>query len=152
MKNPPKNSLGGFLGGSRRFLPSIFENWRGRSVFWDPLGAVLGGSWGRLGAWIAVLGRLGASWGRLGPSKNRCQNRSKNRCLSRSIFDTILVDFGRENGSKLAPKSIKNRCQDASRCVPMLSSIFWWIFDWFWWSRTPKFIEKIMGFPVPEGS
>ena len=29
------------------------------------LGAVLGGSWGRLGAWIAVLGRLGAIWSRL---------------------------------------------------------------------------------------
>ena len=41
-------------------------------VFWgrlgDHLGAVLGASWGRLGAWIGVLGRLGPSWGHLGPS------------------------------------------------------------------------------------
>ena len=37
--------------------------------------------------------------------KNRCKNRSKNRCLLKSIFDAILVDFGRENGGKLAPKS-----------------------------------------------
>ena len=43
--------------------------------------------------------------------KSRCKNRSKNRCLSRSIFEAILVDFGKENGGKLAPKSIKNRCQ-----------------------------------------
>ena len=34
-------------------------------VFWVPLGAVLGASWGRLGAWIAVLGRLGALLSRL---------------------------------------------------------------------------------------
>ena len=36
--------------------------------FWGHLGAVLGASWGRLGAWIAVLGRLGPSWGPLEPS------------------------------------------------------------------------------------
>ena len=36
--------------------------------------------------------------------KNRYKNRSKNRCLSRSIFDAIWVDFGKENGSKLAPR------------------------------------------------
>ena len=36
--------------------------------------------------------------------KNRCKNRSKNRCLSRLIFDAIWMDFGKENGSKLAPR------------------------------------------------
>ena len=36
--------------------------------------------------------------------KYRCQNRSKNRCLLKSIFEKILVDFGKENGGKLAPK------------------------------------------------
>ena len=41
--------------------------------------------------------------------KNRCQHRSENRCISRSIFDAILVGFGRENESKLAPTSIENR-------------------------------------------
>ena len=61
------------------------------------------GFWGCLGAWLAVLDRLGSSWGRLGPFKNRCQNRSKNRCPSRSTFDAIWMDFGKENGSKLGP-------------------------------------------------
>ena len=65
---------------------------------WGHLGAVLGASWGRLGAWSAVLGRLGASWGRLEPSEKQSQNRSKNRCLSRSVFEAILVDLGKENG------------------------------------------------------
>ena len=36
--------------------------------------------------------------------KNRCQNRSKKRCLLKSIFEKILVDLGRENGGKLAPR------------------------------------------------
>ena len=49
--------------------------------------------------------------------KNRCKNRSKNRCLSRSTFGAILVHFGRENGAKLTPKwgqkSIKNRSKEA---------------------------------------
>ena len=37
--------------------------------------------------------------------KNQCKNRSKNRCLPRSSFDPILVDFWKENGNMLAPKS-----------------------------------------------
>ena len=37
--------------------------------------------------------------------KNRCKNRSKKRCLSRSGFGAILMNFCGENGSMLAPKS-----------------------------------------------
>ena len=37
--------------------------------------------------------------------KNQCKNRSKIRCLPSSSFDPILIDFWRENGSMLAPKS-----------------------------------------------
>ena len=37
--------------------------------------------------------------------KNQCKNRSKNRCLPSSSFDPILIDFWRENGGMLAPKS-----------------------------------------------
>ena len=37
--------------------------------------------------------------------KNRCQHRSKNRCLSRSISEPILEDFGKEHEGKLAPKN-----------------------------------------------
>ena len=117
IKNQPQNrskiTLGGVLGASWGPLGAIVENGRLASGCWKPLGAVLGASWGPLGAWIAVLGRFGASWARLGPSKKRCQNRSKIRCLSRSIFDTILVDLGKENGGKVGPKidekSMKNR-------------------------------------------
>ena len=51
-------------------------------------------------------------------TKNRCKNRSKIWCILGSIFGRILEDFGRQNGAKLAPKSIKNRCQ-------LRSAIFW---------------------------
>ena len=50
--------------------------------------------------------------------KNRCKNRSKKRCILESIFGRILVDFWRQNGGTLAPKSIKNRCQ-------LRITIFW---------------------------
>ena len=40
--------------------------------------------------------------------KNPSKNRSKNWCLLGSVFGRILVDFRRENGAKLAPKSIEN--------------------------------------------
>ena len=91
-----KIDLGEVLGGSKRPRPKnevrypFFGVLFGRS--WRPLGAVLG----LLGPSGAVFGRLGASWGRLGPFKIRCQNRSKNRYLSRSIFDPMLVDFGKK--------------------------------------------------------
>ena len=37
--------------------------------------------------------------------KNRYKNQSKNQCILGSIFGRILVDLGRQNGAKLAPKS-----------------------------------------------
>ena len=71
----------------------------------------------RLGSRLG--GVLEASWGSLrgqpssklasqieGKSiENQCKNRSKNRCLPSSSFDPILIDFWRENGGMLAPKS-----------------------------------------------
>ena len=68
--------------------------------------------------WIRLGSRLRPkkwpTWTQLGPQdgaqdgqkscQNRCKNPSKNRCLSRPIFDAMLVDFGRENGGKLAFK------------------------------------------------
>ena len=67
-KNQSWRGLGdplGALGGQDR------KNTNSTPTFvasWGHLGAVLGGSWDRLGAWIAVLGRLGPSWGPLEPS------------------------------------------------------------------------------------
>ena len=77
-----------------------------RTSSWEP-------SWSRLGC------VLEASWAPLrgqdtsklasqieGKSiKNPCKNRSKIRCLPSSSFDPILIDFWRENGGMLAPKS-----------------------------------------------
>ena len=86
--------------------------------FWNHFGG-LGGFWLPNASWKAfwaVHGRfskprwfqLGAQEGpKLEPKrrKNWWENRSKNRWLWESIFEGILVDFGKENGGKLAPKS-----------------------------------------------
>ena len=71
-KNGPKINLGGVsgeplgaLGGQDRKNPKKNPTF---AATWCHLGAVLGASWGRLGAWIAVLSRLGPSWGPLEPS------------------------------------------------------------------------------------
>ena len=40
--------------------------------------------------------------------RNPFKNPSKNGCVLGSVFGWILMDFGREDGGKLAPKSIKN--------------------------------------------
>ena len=42
-------------------------------------------------------------------NKKSMQTLIKNQCLS-IFFDAIWVDFGRDHGRKLAPKSKKNRC------------------------------------------
>ena len=55
----------GCPGGSWGVLGAKTEQGHEVSVFWGHLGAVMGASWARLGAWIAVVGRLGAVWGRL---------------------------------------------------------------------------------------
>ena len=71
----------------------------------------------RLGSRLG--GVLEASWARLrgqhspklatqieGKSiKNGCKNRSKNRCLSSRNFDAFLIDFWKEDGGMLAPRS-----------------------------------------------
>ena len=86
--------------------------------FWSHFGG-LGGFWLPNASWKAswaALGRfseprwlqLGAQEGpKLEPKrcKNWWENRSKIRWLWKSIFERILVDFGKENGGKLAPKS-----------------------------------------------
>ena len=70
--------------------------------FLRPLGAVLGASWGRLGAWIAVLGRLGAvlgpSWAvlmaKIGPKVD--QNSMQKSIIFLMLFEIgFLMDFGR---------------------------------------------------------
>ena len=58
----------------------------------------------------------------------------------------ILVDFGSQNGPKLAPKSIKNLCQDALHFRGHFQVDFWWIFnDFSPHLRTPKANETIAG-------
>ena len=106
-KNGPKIGLGGALGalgGQDRKKTKKDTN------FWG-LMAILGPSWGPLGAVLALGSPSWAVLGRLKSEKNRCKNRSKKRCILESIFGRILVDFGRQNGGMLAPESIKNRCQ-----------------------------------------
>ena len=71
-KNGPKISLGGVSGGPWGLLAAKIEKTRMEYELLDPLGAILGPSWGPLGAVLAlgspswaVLGRLGALSSRL---------------------------------------------------------------------------------------
>ena len=80
------------------------KNTNGARTFgasWGHLGPVLGASWGRLGAWIAVLGRLGALLSRLEIDVKIDQ---KIDAFQDRFFGAILMDFGKENGTKLAPR------------------------------------------------
>ena len=59
-------------------------------AFWDRLERLLGPNLGP---------KMEPTW-----AKNRSKNRSFFGCLLESIFAWILVDFGCQNGAKLAPK------------------------------------------------
>ena len=71
-KHGPKITLGGVSGGPWGLLAAKIEKRRFARQLWWPLGAILGPSWGPLGAVLAlgspswgVLGRLGALLSRL---------------------------------------------------------------------------------------
>ena len=64
-KNGPKISLGGVSGGPWGLLAAKIEKTRMRRELLGPLGAILGPSWGPLGA---VLALGSPSWAVLGPS------------------------------------------------------------------------------------
>ena len=68
----------------------------------SPLGGVLEASWRRLGAQHSSKLATQIEGKSI---KNQSKNRSKNRCLPSSNFDPILMEFWRENGGMLAPKS-----------------------------------------------
>ena len=78
-----------------------------RSNFTYVLGAVLNRQNGQHGPNLAPKMEPKTAQNR---AKIDAKIHRKNRCLSGPIFDAILVDFGRENGGKLVPKSKKNRC------------------------------------------
>ena len=71
-----------------------------RSKFGYVFGAVLGRKSGQHGPNLAPKMEPKTAQNR---AKIDAKIHRKNRCLSGSIFDAILMDFGRENGGKLAP-------------------------------------------------
>ena len=77
-KNWSKINLGGLQRGLWKLLAANTKKLGGRSVFRDPLGAVLAASWAVLAASWARLGGLGGllgpSWARLG-GRNRIPSR-----------------------------------------------------------------------------
>ena len=105
IKNQPKINLGGVSGGPWGLLAAKIEKRRLRPQLLWPLGAILGPSWGPLGAVLALGSPSWGVLGRLGALLSRLKIDVKNRCLSRSVFGAILVDFWKENGGKLAPNS-----------------------------------------------
>ena len=72
------------LGGVLESLKKFWE------AFWDSLERLLGPNLGP---------KMEPTW-----LKNRSKNRSFFGCLLESIFSWILMDFGSQNGAKLAPK------------------------------------------------
>ena len=72
------------LGGVLESLKKFWE------AFWDRLERLLGPNLGP---------KMEPTW-----AKNRSKNRSFFGCLLESIFSWILMDFGSQNGAKLAPK------------------------------------------------
>jgi len=109
-----QKSLGGFLGGAWRFLLVILKLGRLASICLDPLGLVLGCSWGRLSAWIAVLGCLGAVLGRLGAVLGR--------------LGAVLGGFGLSWANFWDPKSTPSKltailCRIQARFGPLLELV-----------------------------
>ena len=94
--------LGGLLGAKT-------EQCHEKPVFWGHLGAVSGPSWGRLGAWIAVLGRLGTLLSRLEIDVKMDQNmKSTWEGILASIFNGFCWIWGAKLGGKIEPRGIKN--------------------------------------------
>ena len=84
------------------------EAWEGSGRILAPK-RVLGGVWTRKSRQHGSnLGQHGSNLAsKVEPKwvKNRSKNRSNFWCLLESIFEWILVDFGKQNGSILAPTS-----------------------------------------------
>ena len=101
---------------SKMVLKSLLEGSRGAlGGFWRPMpkneagdlffGGLLGPSWRPLGTVLGRLRRLERPRWSQNRRKNGLENRSFFCWLWRSDFSMILVDFGSQNGAKLAPKS-----------------------------------------------
>ena len=93
--------LGHHFGGSGA---SFWNHFGGLGGFWLP-NASWKASWAALGRfseprWLQLEAQKGS---KLEPKlhKNRCENLSKNRWLWKSIFGGILVDFGKDFGTKI---------------------------------------------------
>ena len=85
MKNRSKINLRAVPGGPWRLLAANTEKDRGEYVFWDPLGAVYGTSWDRLGG---LLGPFWRSWRPLGPSW------AVEKSMSKSIKNLMSLEIG----------------------------------------------------------
>ena len=88
-------------GPSKKMRSGTFLEIKNQSKFGYVLGAVLGRKNGQHGPNLAPKMEPKTAQNR---AKIDAKIHRKNRCLSGPIFDAILMDFGRENGGKLAPK------------------------------------------------
>ena len=89
--------FGGLLGRLGRSKGFLRASWIVLEASWKRLGREKWPTWLQLGPKLGP--KLELKW-----IKNPSKNRSKNRWLLGSVFGRILVDLGRENEGKLAPK------------------------------------------------
>ena len=117
-----------------------------RASFWNHFDG-LGGFWLPRASWefcLAALGRFRPRCLQLDSQDgsmlepNRYKHRCQHRCLSRSIFDAMLVDFGKKTGGKLAPKLIKDRCE--------FRKTYFWKIVFFSWGKA--MVWRVQGVQV----
>ena len=140
-------------------------SWEGLGVILANLGGLGGSFSGHFGGLGGSWRPLGASWARLGPSWRHLGRSWRDLGSFLEVWEASWQRLGSHLGvfgepfwgclDRLGPeKTCKRGKKSLSRGLPILTSILeWFLIDFgsFFGPRELNSIEKIVGFPVPEG-